>query len=208
MASRSRPVRPKPSEAGDQRRTDLLEAAYALIAEKGLEGLRTRDIAAKAGVNISTLHYYFATKEELLVGVVELTQQRFRSTPPPRKGDPHGWPTTLRGYFEVGWRTFQLHPQLSTVFQELGSRGHRDPAARAAFKAQHIAWNKGVEEILRSGMERGLIRPDLDPKLGARILTSWMMGAMGQLGVNPKAFHFMEAAAELEHWLQPPGRKS
>ncbi|HKQ68351.1 MAG TPA: TetR family transcriptional regulator, partial [Polyangiaceae bacterium] len=68
----------KPSEiVGDRRRHDLLAAAYELIAQNGLEGLRTRDITARAGVNISTLHYYFGTKEALLEGVVLFVAQKF-----------------------------------------------------------------------------------------------------------------------------------
>src|SRR2546430_7157743 len=49
----------------DERRRSLVLAAYDLIAEKGFEDLRTRDVAARAGVNIATLHYYFASKEDL-----------------------------------------------------------------------------------------------------------------------------------------------
>jgi len=53
----------------DERRRSLVLAAYQLIAEKGFEQLRTRDVAARAGVNIATLHYYFASKEDLIPGV-------------------------------------------------------------------------------------------------------------------------------------------
>ncbi len=42
----------------DERRRSLVLAAYDLIAEKGFEDLRTRDVAARAGVNIATLHYW------------------------------------------------------------------------------------------------------------------------------------------------------
>src|SRR5436309_13427251 len=59
------------------RRRALVAAAYQIIAESGFEGLRTRDVAARAGVNIATLHYYFATKEDLVRGVVELLAQEF-----------------------------------------------------------------------------------------------------------------------------------
>src|SRR5215467_13095342 len=55
----------------DQRRRSLVLAAYELIAEKGFETLRTRDVAARAGVNIATLHYYFKTKEDLIGAVVQ-----------------------------------------------------------------------------------------------------------------------------------------
>src|SRR6476646_5650800 len=69
-AGRARP-------GGDQRRQDLVQAAYDIIATEGFEGLRVRDVAARAGVNIATLHYYFHTKEDLIRGVVDLLLQRF-----------------------------------------------------------------------------------------------------------------------------------
>ncbi len=43
----------------------ILQAAEELFAEKGFEGARTRDIAERAGVNISTLHFHWKSKEEL-----------------------------------------------------------------------------------------------------------------------------------------------
>src|SRR5262245_45774947 len=72
-------ARGRPARDADDRRKDLLEAAYALIAERGLEGLRTREIAARAGVNISTLHYYFGTKDALVVAVLEHVRDTFTS---------------------------------------------------------------------------------------------------------------------------------
>jgi AcrR family transcriptional regulator len=43
-------------ESGDDRRLAIAAAARAIIVEKGLEGLRTRDIAKRVGINIATLH--------------------------------------------------------------------------------------------------------------------------------------------------------
>src|SRR5262249_3953507 len=88
---------------GERRRQDLVEAAFTLIAEKGLEGLRTRDIAARAGVNISTLHYYFETKEALLVAVVQHVPQRFLAAPRRPRAPNAAW--TLRSHLEEAWET-------------------------------------------------------------------------------------------------------
>ena len=63
-----------------ERQAELVQAAYSLIAKRGFEGLRTRDIAAQVGVNIATLHYYFPTKEALVRAVVAHAMGRFRST--------------------------------------------------------------------------------------------------------------------------------
>src|SRR2546425_11052156 len=82
MATRIRrkPGRPPASGEQESRREELVLAAYRRIAEAGFEGLRTRDVAAEAGVNIATLHYYFPTKEALIRGVVGHAMGRFRTT--------------------------------------------------------------------------------------------------------------------------------
>src|SRR2546421_11887604 len=64
---------------GGERRRSLVLAAYDLIAEEGFEGLRTRDVAMRAGVNIATLHYYFASKEDLIDGGVDYLLDLFIS---------------------------------------------------------------------------------------------------------------------------------
>ena len=192
--------RPKASSAGenlgDRRRHDLLEAAYALVGRKGLEGLRTRDIAAGAGVNVATLHYYFGTKEALLVSLVEHTNGKFAASATAQTG--------LRDHFEATIRTFQDTPHLAAVLQELALRSQRDEATRAAMAAQHDRWNERVAMLLRSEIEQGRCRPDVDPRAGARVVTSFILGSMVQLAVNPGAFDFRALAELLERWVPKP----
>src|SRR5438445_10683039 len=70
------------AEPKADRRRALVAAAYRRIASQGFEGLRTRDVAADAGVNIATLHYYFSTKEALIRSVIGQAMQRFAETMP------------------------------------------------------------------------------------------------------------------------------
>jgi AcrR family transcriptional regulator len=51
----------------------ILEAAIATIEEYGFDNVTVRRIAAKAGVNIAAINYYFRTKEQLLDKVIEVT---------------------------------------------------------------------------------------------------------------------------------------
>lgn len=112
----------------------------------------------------------------------------------------------MRSHLESAWRTFQVTPDLSAVLQEISLRGQRDPSARAAFRALHGDWNRVAEDLLRAGVERGELRADLDPHAGARIVTSYIIGAMVQLGINSKAFDFNEVARELERWAAKPAK--
>lgn len=54
---------------------NLLKAAWETLIRDGYEKITTRRIAAAAGVNIATLHYYFASKERLLTEAVRYAVQ-------------------------------------------------------------------------------------------------------------------------------------
>jgi TetR/AcrR family transcriptional regulator, repressor for neighboring sulfatase len=65
------PERPDPSTDGGREpaaepRRALLDAAIALLAERGTYGVSLREVAKRAGVNYGLVHYYFATKHDLL----------------------------------------------------------------------------------------------------------------------------------------------
>ena len=61
----------KAREAPSSTKARLLTAAEEVFAAKGFEGASTREIAAAAGVNISSLHYHWESKETLYVAVFE-----------------------------------------------------------------------------------------------------------------------------------------
>lgn len=47
----------------------ILQAAQEVFAERGFDGASTREIAARADVNISSLHYHWDSKETLYRGI-------------------------------------------------------------------------------------------------------------------------------------------
>ena len=61
----------KAREAPSSTKARILAAAEAVFAAKGFEGASTREIASAAGVNISSLHYHWESKETLYFAVFE-----------------------------------------------------------------------------------------------------------------------------------------
>jgi AcrR family transcriptional regulator len=57
------------------RRQDILESAEALFAERGYAAVSVRDIAARAGVPVALVGYYFGRKPELFATVFEHRQE-------------------------------------------------------------------------------------------------------------------------------------
>ncbi|QEE44974.1 TetR/AcrR family transcriptional regulator [Rhizobium sp. WL3] len=56
---------------GLETRVRIIKGAREALEEGGMEALTTRRIAASAGVKLATLHYYFDSKESLLLAVLE-----------------------------------------------------------------------------------------------------------------------------------------
>jgi AcrR family transcriptional regulator len=155
-----------PRKIPEQRRQDLVLAAFELLAEKGFEGLRTRDVAARAGVNIATLHYYFPTKEALIGGVVEHVMTRFRSTL-----EPHGSPDRqLRNHLRAVRKLMREEPEVATVMGELALRSARDPAIAALVRSTQETWHQIVRGLLRRAAKEGYVRPELDSDAAAAMV--------------------------------------
>jgi AcrR family transcriptional regulator len=179
----------------EDRRAQILKVTFELIGERGLEGLRTRDVAARAKINIATLHYYYATKDDLVTAMVAYTSELFAT--PPRARLHAKDPQSLEAHIEGAWATFRASPPLGVVFQELSLHGHRHEPTRVAFRAIHRHWSGVVELAIRHDLERGVLRKDLDVPRTARMVTSFIMGAVTQLAVDPKAFSYEKVAGEL-----------
>lgn len=61
----------KAREAPLSTKARILTAAEQVFATKGFAGASTREIAAGAGVNISSLHYHWESKETLYIAVFQ-----------------------------------------------------------------------------------------------------------------------------------------
>jgi AcrR family transcriptional regulator len=71
------------TEADKQTEEKIFEAATEVFIEKGMDGARMQDIADRAGINKSLLHYYYRTKDHLFNAVYEMIAgQMFRKFAP------------------------------------------------------------------------------------------------------------------------------
>ena len=177
------------------RRGALLRAAFHQLAEHGFEGLRTREVAAEAGVNIATLHYYFPTKEELIAGVVEQAMMLFRGTL-----EPHGSPADqLRNHLRAVRRLVQDEPQLGIVMGELALRSARDPAIARIMGETNEGWQRTVRGLLRRAAKEGHLRADLDSEeVAATIVATLTVMILPTFSSGSRPD---QALRQLERWL-------
>src|SRR4030081_1245983 len=185
----------------EKRRQELVTAAFNLIAERGFEGLRTRDVADAVGVNIATLHYYFPTKESLIRGVREHAMGRFRSTLA-----PHGSPAAqLRNHLRAVRKLLADEPELGSVMGELTLRSARDKTIARIMTEMYDAWHMTMRGLLRRAVKEGGLRPELDTDGVAALVVS-TLNAM-TLPTMSAAPRTDQALRQLERWLGVAGAR-
>lgn len=187
-----------------QRRRDLVQAAFDVIAERGFEGLRTREVAARVGVNVATLHYYLPTKGDLVAAVASHLADQYRDTHAPPV--PETSPALRRLRQELADARYYRaeRPDLMRVFRELALRAERDPAVRDVLDPLYAAWTGELEDMLKAGIEEGSFRTDLDPEAGAAALVAFLWGGGALPRLDGPAF--AAACDQVERWLRPPSQ--
>lgn len=60
-----------PEQVLSDKKQHIILTAVELFAEKGFDGSSIRDLAARAGVNVAMVNYYFGSKEKLFEAIVE-----------------------------------------------------------------------------------------------------------------------------------------
>jgi AcrR family transcriptional regulator len=189
--------RPKTTPEAEPRRHELVLAAYRRLAEAGFEGLRTRDVAAEAGVNIATLHYYFPTKEALIRGVVGHAMGRFRTT-----FAPGSRPGELLAAQLQGVRRLATHePELFVVMGELALRSGRDPAIAAIFKETMDAWHSTLRTLVGHAQSEGYVDKRLDPDTVALLVIATLNGLFMVPVANTASERVDKALGQLESFL-------
>ena len=179
----------------EDREEALVRAAFNQIAERGFEGLRTREVAAGVGLNIATLHYYFPTKEALIRGVVAHAMDRFRSTLA-----PHGSPADqLRNHLRAVRKLLRDEPEVGAVMGELALRSARDPAMARIMREAFQAWQRTLRGLLQRASRDGYLARDLDyddvAALIMATLTSMTLPSTASADRTDRAFR------QLERWL-------
>ncbi|MFE4952694.1 TetR/AcrR family transcriptional regulator [Streptomyces sp. NPDC056653] len=138
--------RPKNQTA---RREALVDAAGRAIAERGLEGLRIKDIAAEAGMSAGSVLYYYPEMDELVLEVHRGAVERYVSARHDRTDTVADPVERLRVLIGSGLPSAAGDPQHSLLY-ELHRRADRSSghaALMASLFAREVALYTTVLEV-------------------------------------------------------------
>jgi TetR/AcrR family transcriptional regulator len=199
------------ADASDTRER-ILEAALQAFAEKGFDGATTRDIAARAGVNLGLIKYYFDAKLKLWQAAVERAFASLSTA----LGNPADRDSLFdeRERIEVMIRRFvrfvAAHPEFVRIMHDEGKR--KGPRTRWLVDRYIRPYYQETVRIFESAQQRGWLPSHIDPIHFHYIL----IGAVGIIfhqaeecrrltGIDPTDQAVIEAHADaVIHLLLPP----
>jgi AcrR family transcriptional regulator len=191
----------------DARTHDILSAARAVFAEKGVEGATMSDIARHAGISAGAIYRYFASKEDLLAAVFENGLEANRelfATAAARVESP------MDALFMVGKHVLEVScghaGACLTLELELAAR--RSPGLATRMRELRLTVQGLIEDAVRRAQAAGEVDPSLDPKALALTLAAVVAGIQKisvELGETPDIEGGLNALRALIDATRPRG---
>ena len=168
--------RPRLTPKGARTRARIVDAAAALIHERGVAGATLEDVKKSAGVSGSQMYHYFPDKNELVQAVIGYQAETI----------VHHQGRVLSSANGVeAWRNMVITAAKHTKAIggcPLGSLGgqlaENDPEARALIAAGFDQWTAVIGDALRSLHADGKIPSDVDPDDLAITLLATLQGGL------------------------------
>lgn len=170
-------------------RMKILESALDLFHRGSFTGTSINQIVEKAGITKGALFHYFRGKielgyavvDEVLKGhIVEIWVTPLATSTDPVK-DISGIMEGLQKELHECPEMLELGCPLNNLAQELSSL---DDGFRQKLLELYRAWEEALEKALRTGIDAGNVRSDVDPKAAAVTLVALLEGSIGMIKVH------------------------
>jgi TetR/AcrR family fatty acid metabolism transcriptional regulator len=170
------------SRAGDKYQR-ILDAAIAVIAEKGFHGSRVSDIADRANVADGTIYLYFKSKEQILMAALDSAFEAFLRQAKEEMSEIEDARAKLRALARLHLSASNNNRSLAVVLQ---TELRQSAKFLAEFSQRELkGYFNLIREVIRDGQLRGTIRSDVSDKIAAaclfgaldELVTAWVLSS-------------------------------
>jgi len=161
MPDTAAPPRPRLRDP-DQTRRNILDAALAEFADKGLSGARVDEIAARTATTKRMIYYYFGSKEGLYAAVLEEMYGGIRDAEQALELDSLDPVAAMRRLVEVTFDYHAAHPEFvrMVAVENIHNARHLQQAPSVA--ARNDAVIRTLRGLLDRGERAGVFRARVD----------------------------------------------
>ncbi|MDX6637294.1 MAG: hypothetical protein QOJ01_805 [Solirubrobacterales bacterium] len=207
VSAKGRVEAPRARSLNSVRASRIIEAMRASVAEVGIAGSTFERVAAKADVSRGLLHYYFGTKERLLIEVIRRdTEYRVRNLSEALV-DARTVDEAIAALSTAFARSFGEERGYVYMVSELFVAGRHQPDVQRELGALYERSRHELAEVLRVKEEEGVLRLRFDAEAVVTYLISSGDGAIIQRITQPERDFTAadQAAVEVARFLFDAG---
>jgi AcrR family transcriptional regulator len=188
----------KTRELSGEKAQRIVEAMRSSVARRGISGSTFEHVAREAGVSRGLLHYYFGTKEALLVEVVRRdTEHRIARLDEPL-GNAKSVDEVLGALVANLEDSMKNDPGFWVLLFDLFTAGRRNPEIQREVAELFNRTREHVADILRVKQEEGVISARFDIDAVVAMLFALADGIALQVLSDPDRDHKDVIAAGTE----------
>lgn len=153
----------EPVRDAERTQQAILAAAESEFANKGLAGARVDIIAERAGANKRMLYYYFNSKENLYLAVLERVygaMRRVERMLDLTNLDPI---EAIQKLVEFKFDYYQSNPTIIPLLSAENMHSAKHLRRSRNLSSMHLSLVDSIQKVLAAGERRGIIRPGIDP---------------------------------------------
>ena len=158
-----KPARKKATRDPERTRASVLAAATRSFVENGFNGARIDRIAERAGVNKQLIYYYFGSKEQLYIAVLDAAYSALRSAEADLHLDALDPVEGIRELALFNWRYHVAHPGLISLVRTENLHKAKYLKRSRKLAGLNSPLIAAITALLRRGAESGQFRADSDP---------------------------------------------
>ena len=153
----------EPVRDAERTRRALLDAAEIEFAAKGLAGARVDVIAAEAAANKRMLYYYFGSKDDLYVAVLERAYGAMREREKALKLTDLEPLEAIQRLVEFKFDYYEENPRIIPLLAAENMNDGKYLRRSRRLRDMHLLLVDMLCDILAAGERQGVIRPGIDP---------------------------------------------
>jgi len=168
-ATTMRPMRPRakpvlvPIRDAEATRQRILDAGLAEFSDKGLAGARIDVIAEVARSNKRMIYYYFESKEQLYIAVLEHAYIDMRQHEAALALDALDPPEAIRRLVRFKFDYYDTHPWLVGLLNGENMLGARFLRQSKRLRELQVSLVQTLGALLKAGVKAGQFRRGVDP---------------------------------------------
>jgi AcrR family transcriptional regulator len=167
------------TQKGRATRQRIVQAAAALVSERGAAATSLDEVGARSGASRSQLYHYFEDRDDLIRAVIDATTDAVLGAQDEFLDHLDSWAGIDRWFRALVDLQVDRQARGGCPIGTLaGQLAERDPGARAAIAEGLGRWERHLREGLERMQKSGKLRTRADP---ARLATATMASLQGGL---------------------------